>query len=98
MLIAVMGCTLIGGLLSALVASLFATFLVNWFFVPPVGSFSINERENVVALLLFVIVGCTIAVIAERSTTLATEARQRRAEAEALTELSTGVLRGRATW
>ncbi len=96
MLIAVMGCTLIGGLLSALVASLFATFLVNWFFVPPVGSFSINERENVVALLLFVIVGCTIAVIVERSTTLATEARQRRAEAEALTELSTGVLRGQS--
>ena len=44
MLIAVMGCTLIGGLLSALVASLFATFLVNWFFVPPALSASTKSR------------------------------------------------------
>ncbi|MGA9146990.1 MAG: ATP-binding protein [Candidatus Nanopelagicales bacterium] len=93
MLIAVMCCTLIGGVFSALVASLVSTFLVNWFFVEPVGSFIINRRENVISLLFFVIVGLTIAVIVERSTTLATEARQRRAEAEALTDLSTGVLR-----
>ena len=93
MLVAVMVCTVIGGLASAIVASLFGTFLINWFFVTPLGSFDIANRENLVALLMFVIVGCTIAVVVERSSALAAEADRRRAEAEALTDLSTGVLR-----
>jgi len=95
MLIAVMGCTLIGGLLSALVASLFATFLVNWFFVPPVGSFSINERENVVALLLFVIVGCTIVNAAPRWPRRLANAEQRRKPSLSCRQ---GCFGGRATW
>ncbi len=93
MLFAVVGCTLVGGLAAALTASIVGTFLVNWFFVPPVDSFEIGARENLVSLVLFVLVGCTIAVVVDRSVALATEAAVRRAEAEALSDLSTGVLR-----
>ncbi|MGV1037889.1 MAG: DUF4118 domain-containing protein [Candidatus Nanopelagicales bacterium] len=92
MLVSVVGCSLMGGIAAALASSLFATVLTNWFFIPPTDSFTIADPKNLIAIVMFVLVGCTIAVIVDRSSALAEEAALGRAEAEALNALSVGVL------
>ena len=69
-----------------------AGLLVNYFFVPPVGTFTIAEPENAFAIVTFVIVASVVATIVDRSTALAQEAARRRAEANVLASLSVGVL------
>ncbi|MFA7265614.1 MAG: ATP-binding protein [Candidatus Nanopelagicales bacterium] len=92
MLVPVIGCTLVGGIVAAITASVTSTFLINWFFVEPLYSFDIAAPENFIALVLFILVGCTLAIVVDRSIALASEAAIRRAEAEALMDLSMGVL------
>lgn len=93
MLVPVICCTLVGGVVAAVTASVMSTFLINWYFVDPVHSFDIAAPENAIALVLFILVGCTLAVVVDRSIALSAEAAIRRAEAEALMDLSMGVLR-----
>src|SRR5256714_6177336 len=47
---------LVGGLYPALVAGLTAFLLLNWYFTPPIHQWTIAERENVLALGVFLAV------------------------------------------
>ena len=58
---------LVGGLLPALLAAVSGFLLMNWFFTPPVGRFTISERTNVVALLVFVAVAVGVATVVDRA-------------------------------
>ena len=91
-LLGVVATSLVGGLLPAIGTAVVAGLLVNYFFVPPVGTFTIAEPENAFAILAFVIVGSVVATIVDRSAALAQEAARRRAEANVLASLSVGVL------
>lgn len=92
MLVGVLVCSLIGGVISALVASAWSTILTNYWFIPPENSFVISQPQNIIALIMFIVVGCTVAIVVDRGRAQADEAALRRSEAEALDALSRLVL------
>ncbi|MFN8149475.1 MAG: DUF4118 domain-containing protein, partial [Candidatus Nanopelagicales bacterium] len=92
-LLGVVASSLVGGLVPAVVTAVEASLLANYFFVPPVGTFTIAEPENAFAIAVFVGVGAVVATIVDRSAARAREAARRGAEASVLASLSAGVLR-----
>ena len=88
---------LIGGMLPALVAAVSGFLLLNWFFTPPVGRWTIAEPANVLALLVYVAVAAGVATVVDRASRRASEAARARAEAATLSSLSQSVLTGQDT-
>jgi len=81
------------GLAAGVTASLVATAVLNYFFLPPVGTWHIADFNNWIALAAFLLV----AAVSSRLVTLARQqtrrARARAAEVHALYELSVDLLR-----
>jgi two-component system sensor histidine kinase KdpD len=90
----VVGISTLGGLVSALVASIAASVLLNYYFIPPIHEFTIAEPNNVLALAVFALVGLVVAGIVDTATKLAGRAARAAAEAETLSALAGSVLRG----
>lgn len=93
-LAAVVAVALVGGRRPAVLAALGGFGLLNWFFTPPTGMFSIAERENVLALSVFLVVALAVATVVDLAARRTTEAARARAEAETLSTLAGSVLRG----
>ncbi|MFC5719928.1 ATP-binding protein [Streptomyces gamaensis] len=93
-LLAVVGVACIGGVASALLAAFAASLLLNYWFIPPVGRFTIDEANNVLAVVVFAAVGVIVAAVVDRSLRLARRAASATAEAETLSSLAGGILRG----
>jgi two-component system sensor histidine kinase KdpD len=77
----------IGGLFAAIVAAVSGSMLANWFFTPPLHTFTISEGENLLALGIFLAVGATVSVLVDLSARRSAEAVRARAEAETLAAL-----------
>ncbi len=88
---------LVGGLLPALLAAVVGFLVLNWFFTPPVGTLTISEPKNVLALVVFVAVAAGVASVVDRASRRAAEATQARTEAATLGGLSRSVLTGQDT-
>ncbi|WP_395690122.1 DUF4118 domain-containing protein [Nocardioides sp.] len=88
---------LVGGLVPALATALVAFLLMNWFFTPPTGQFTISEPANVVALTVFVAVALGVATVVDRASRRASDAVRARTEAATLGSLSRSVLTGADT-
>ena len=84
---------LLGGAMSALVASLIASLLLNYYFIPPIHAFTIGEPNNVIALVVFAVVALTVSTVVDRATRQTTRAARATAEAETLSTLAGSVLR-----
>jgi len=93
-LLAVVGTACLGGVVSALVASVTASLLLNYYFIPPVHRFTISDPNNVLALCVFAVVAIIVAGIVDRATRLAGRAARATAEAETLSAVAGSVLRG----
>lgn len=93
-LLTVVGVATLGGVVSALLASLSASLLLNYWFIPPIGRFTIAEPNNALALVVFAIVAVTVATIVDRSQRLARRAASAAAEAEVLSSMAGNILRG----
>ncbi|GIG61790.1 sensor histidine kinase [Longispora fulva] len=93
-LAAVVGIALVGGLWPALAAAVVASLLLNWFFTPPIHQWTISDRENVLALVVFLVVAAAVAVAVELAARRTAEAARARAEAQILSTVAGGVLRG----
>ncbi|MEV6008589.1 ATP-binding protein [Streptomyces sp. NPDC051976] len=93
-LLAVVGVACIGGVVSALLASITASLLLNWYFIPPIHKFTIGETNNVLALAVFAVVAVTVAAIVDHSLRLSRRAANATAEAETLSSVAGGILRG----
>jgi two-component system sensor histidine kinase KdpD len=52
----------VGGVWLGLATATASDALLNWFFVPPYHTFVVESRENVLALLVYVLVGVTVSV------------------------------------
>ncbi len=91
-LLGVLGNALIGGILPAAVAALIAGLLANYLYTPPFGSFTITHPENAFSLVVFVVVGVTVASVVDRSTLRARQAARGRAEAQLLAAAATSVI------
>ncbi|WP_044380642.1 sensor histidine kinase [Streptomyces noursei] len=93
-LLTVLGVACIGGVVSALLASVTTSLLLNYYFLPPVGEFTFAGANVVVAQAAFTTVAVTVAAIVDRSLRLGRRAARATAEAETLTSLAGGILRG----
>jgi len=83
---------LLGGLWPALLAAVVSSLELNWFFTPPVGTFTISSPENATALALFLLVGAAVSFVVHRNARRAAEAMAAQQEAAALSELSQTLL------
>lgn len=66
----------------------------NWFHIPPTGRFTINEPQNWVALLVFLVSAAVVSTLAELARARAHEAELRRREADLAAELARLLLGG----
>ena len=76
------------GLRYALLMAVVATAAFNFFFLPPVGTFTIADPQNWVALFAFLVTALVASNLAERARREAERAKQRRREVERLYGLS----------
>lgn len=80
------------GLRYAVVMAVVATAAFNFFFLPPIGTFTIADPQNWVALFAFLVTALVASNLAERARSEAEGAKQRRREVERLFSLSQRLL------
>lgn len=87
-LIVVLLSSMRGGLLAGTVASIVATLSYNFFFFPPLYTFTIHEPSNWVALAAFLVTSVVVSRLVIAARIQAQRAEQRRNELESLYALS----------
>jgi two-component system sensor histidine kinase KdpD len=92
--VAVVAIARLGGLLSAFIAAVWGSLLLNYFFIPPVHTFSIAEANNAIALIAFTVVALTVASVVDLAIKQTRRAANAAAEAETLNAFAVSVLRG----
>ncbi|WP_181807018.1 sensor histidine kinase, partial [Streptomyces shenzhenensis] len=96
-LLAVVGVACIGGVTSAVIASVTASLLLNYWFVPPIGAFTLADPNALLALAVFAVVAATVAAVVDRSLRLSRRSARATAEAETMSSLAGSIVRGEAT-
>jgi two-component system, OmpR family, sensor histidine kinase KdpD len=91
-LVAVLLASAYWGLRYALALALGATAVFNFFFLPPIGTFTIADPQNWIALFAFLVTAMVASNLAERARREADQAKQRRLEVERLYGLSQRLL------
>ena len=87
LLLVVLGVSARWGLAEATVGSIVAMLGFNFFFLPPVGTFTINDPQNWVALAAFLVTAVTASQLSTGVRRRAAEAEARRREIEQLYDL-----------
>jgi two-component system, OmpR family, sensor histidine kinase KdpD len=82
----------IGGMAPALVAAVAGFLAVNWFFTPPIHTWTIAERENVIALAAYLLTAAIVSGLVAVATRRTAEASRASAEAQTLSALASGVV------
>jgi len=85
---------LFGGLFPALASAAVGSLLLNWYFTPPVHTFTIADPKNIVAIAIFVAVAVSVASVVDLAARRTHQAARLRAESEILSFLAGNVLRG----
>ncbi len=80
------------GFAESVVASIVATVCLNYFFLPPVGTWAIADPENWVALFAFLISSLIASDLSNRAKRRTAEANTRKMEMERLYALSRAIL------
>jgi two-component system sensor histidine kinase KdpD len=93
-LAAVVAVSLVGGLWPALLAAVAGSLLLNWYFTPPVGKFTIAEEDNLLALAIFVVVAIAVSWVVDTAARKTRQAAQAAADATTLATVAGSVLRG----
>ncbi|MGY4929057.1 ATP-binding protein [Streptomyces sp. 900105755] len=96
-LLAVVGVACIGGVTSAVIASVTASLLLNYWFIPPIGQFTLDDPNALLALGVFAVVAATVAAVVDRSLRLSRRAARATAEAETMSSLAGSIVRGGQT-
>jgi two-component system sensor histidine kinase KdpD len=86
--------SLVGGFWAAAVAAIAGSMLLNYYLAPPIHTFTIAERDNILALAIFLLVGVLVSRVVDRSAQRLTRAARANAEAETLSTLAGSLLRG----
>ena len=94
MLALTVGVALLGGLWPALASAVLGTLLINFYFTPPFHTFSIEKRENALALAIFVAVAVAVAGVVDLAARRSAEAAHSQSEAATLGTLAGSALRG----
>ena len=88
------GVALVGGLAPAVAAALIGGLTLNYLFIEPTYTWTINQPSNAAALLLMVAVAVAVSIVVDNAARRTKEAARARAEADTLTLLANSVLRG----
>ncbi len=83
-LLGILGISASWGLRQAVFMSVIATFAFNYFFLPPIGTFTVADPQNWIALFAFLITAVTASQLAERARRGTRSAIERREELERL--------------
>ncbi|HEY6795609.1 MAG TPA: ATP-binding protein [Kineosporiaceae bacterium] len=92
-LLLVLVVALVGGLVPALVAAVAASLLLNYYFTAPVGTFTIAEPNNLIALIAFVTAAGLVSVVVDLAARRAGQAARATGEAQLLATLAGTALR-----
>jgi two-component system sensor histidine kinase KdpD len=87
-LLVVVAVAAVGGFAPALITAIAAFLLANWFFTHPRNTFTIADDDNLIALIVFVIVGAVVGDLVSRIARRRKQVAQAQAEAETLARLS----------
>src|SRR5258708_3073938 len=87
-LITILGIAVWGGLTISLISSIAATACYNYFFLPPVGTFTIQDPANWIALATFFIASLVVSRLVVNAREEAELAAARQRDVEALYSLS----------
>jgi two-component system sensor histidine kinase KdpD len=87
LLLAILAISAQWGLAEATVAAMVGVLAFNFYFLPPVGAFTIQDPQNLVAFVAFLATAVTASQLAERARRRAAEAEARRLDIERLYEL-----------
>jgi K+-sensing histidine kinase KdpD len=87
-LLLVVAVALIGGILPALLAAVGSFLLANWFLTPPYHTFVVEQRDQLIALAVFIVVATTVSVTVELAARQRVTAERGRIEAEVLAKLT----------
>ncbi len=90
----VIAVALVGGFIPALLAAVAGSLLLNYYFTPPLYKFTIAERNNVFALLIFVAVGLVVSSVVDTAAQRTKQASRAGAESALLATTAGSVLRG----
>ncbi|MDQ6797119.1 MAG: DUF4118 domain-containing protein [Actinomycetota bacterium] len=91
-LLLVVAVATIGGPWPAVVSSVAGFLLLNWFFAPPVHTFTIGNGRDVLALVVFLVVAGVISALVDLSARRRGDAYRARSEAQALARMASLVL------
>ncbi len=90
--LATVAVALVGGLGPAVLAAALGGLLLNFFLTAPLYTFTVADRQNVVAIAAMVVVGVLVALVVDRAARRATQAAVARTEASLLAEAARTVL------
>ncbi len=93
-LVAVVVVALVGGFATAILAALAGSLLLNYFFVPPVHTLTINEPNNALAILVFVVVALLVSSVVDLASRRTRQAARLATESSLLSTMAGSVLRG----
>ena len=96
-LVCVVAVAVVGGFWPAVLAAVTASLLLNWFFTPPLHTFTIADPQNMLALLLFVTVAVTVSSVVHLAARRAVQAARSGKDAADLLALAQTVLGGADT-
>ena len=80
------------GLAESITSSILAVLCFNFFFLPPIGTFTISDPENWTALFAFLVTSITASRLSEQARARAEEADESKEEMERLYALSRSIL------
>ncbi len=93
-LVGVVAVALVGGLLPAVLASVVGTLCLNYFFTPPLYTFTVSDPNNAFALAVFVVVAAVVASIVDNAARRSKQAVRASAESALLVTTAGSIMRG----
>ena len=93
-LAAVVAVAVAGGLIPAVLAAVAGSVLLNYYFTPPIHTFTIAEANNALALGIFVAVALVVSSVVDGAARRSQQAARASAESELLVTTAGSVLRG----
>ncbi|MET9404009.1 sensor histidine kinase KdpD [Kitasatospora sp. NPDC002965] len=85
---------LVGGLYPAIASALVGSSALNYYFAPPIHTFTISEPQNIMAVAIFTAVGIAVASVVDLAARRTHQAARSQTEAQTLGALAGTVLRG----
>ncbi|RNI21443.1 ATP-binding protein [Flexivirga caeni] len=83
---------IVGGIWPALATAVLSSLVLNWFFTSPTGTLTINQPENVGAVLVFVIVAASVSWVVHLSVRRTSQAVAAEYDSRVLAELTHSLL------